>query len=104
MPIDGNIYPSETPVDHSIRLHQQLAADRQHRGEVMDWINNFNALRDKYNDLCVENARIGAQRDVAFEIVRENLSSLPLSRDEMNARIAQREKQAEERLLSSFKK
>lgn len=104
MVLDTNFYDHEDSVDHSIRMRRQLANEREHRAEIMSWVNDFNALRDKYNALCRQNALIGAQRDVAIEIVRENLSVLPLSREQMNERIAQREKQAEEKFLSTFKK
>ena len=104
MALDTTKYDHESSVDYSVRLHKQLASDREHRAEIMSWVNDYNALRDKYNALCRQNAMIGAQRDVAIEIVRENLSVLPLSREQMNERIAQREKQAEEKFLSTFKK
>lgn len=89
MAIDTTKYDHESSVDYSVRLHKQLASDREHRAEIMSWVNDFNALRDKYNALCRDNAIIGAERDVAYNILRENSSNLSLSREQINKRLQQ---------------
>jgi len=103
MGIDTTLYEHESLVDHSIRMHKQLASDREHRSEIMSLVNDLNALRDRYVNACLDRDMCAAARDEAFEIMRENQDKLP-NRALINARINNRMDKAREDYLTSLKK
>ena len=55
------------------------------------WQNNYEALLDKYNALARKFDHVVAKREAEFDavadILRDNLDSLPISREEINQKI-----------------
>ena len=85
--IDTTFYRNEDSVDHAIRIRHERDKNREHRAEMQSLIDSMNALREKHNKACRDMRMIAAERDEAYDIIRENQENIPLSRDDMNARI-----------------
>jgi len=75
--------------------------DKYHT-EMMDLIGQFNSLREEYANTRRTLDMIAAERDEAYQIMRENESRMGLSREEIRERISEKRNQAREAFDTSI--
>ena len=76
-------------------LNQVQQMGRAHHQEMMDLIGQYNDLRKKFSETCRTMHIIAAERDAAYDILRENQSNLGLTREEINVRISRQRELAQ---------
>lgn len=99
--------------DDAIRVRRQRDAELRHLNqieqmgnahhqEMMDLIGQFNSLREEYANTRRTLDMIAAERDEAYQIMRENESRMGLSREEIRERISEKRNQAREAFDTSI--
>lgn len=77
------------------QLGEQRALRDEFHNEMMDLIGQYNDLRKKFSETCRTMHIIAAERDAAYDILRENQSNLGLTREEINVRISRQRELAQ---------
>lgn len=83
-------------------LSQVQQMGRAHHQEMMDLIGQFNSLREEYTNTRRTLDMIAAERDEAYQIMRENESRMGLSREKIRERISEKRNQAREAFDTSI--